>query len=160
MRIGHGFDAHTLVEGRPLILGGVMVPFARGLAGHSDADVLVHAVTSACLGAAGLGDLGQHFPASDERYRNCDSRTLLCSVRQMLVARAWKVVNVDATIIAEAPRLAPYTPRMAEHLAADLGISRADVNVKVTTTEGMGYTGRGEGMGAHAVVLLERASGV
>ncbi|MHB1565367.1 MAG: 2-C-methyl-D-erythritol 2,4-cyclodiphosphate synthase [Acidiferrobacter sp.] len=160
MRIGHGFDAHALVVGRPLILGGVTIPFARGLAGHSDADVLVHAVTSACLGAAGLGDLGRHFPASDERYRNCDSRTLLRSVRQMLAVRAWKVANVDATIIAEAPRLSAHTPQMVQHLAADLGVDIGDVNVKATTTEGLGYTGRGEGMSAHAVVLLERVNGV
>ncbi|MDA8389542.1 MAG: 2-C-methyl-D-erythritol 2,4-cyclodiphosphate synthase [Gammaproteobacteria bacterium] len=154
MRIGHGFDAHALVAGRPLILGGVHVPYERGLAGHSDADVLMHAVTSACLGAAALGDLGRHFPASDPRYKDCDSRVLLRTVCEMVRKRGWRVINVDATIIAEAPRLSPHTPQMAAHLAADLGMSVDDVNVKATTTEGMGYTGRKEGMSAHAVVLL------
>ncbi len=155
MRIGQGFDAHRLVAGRPLILGGVVIPYERGLAGHSDADVLTHAVTSACLGAAGLGDLGRHFPASDARYKDCDSRVLLRAAVAMLRERGLRVVNMDATIVAEAPRLAPYVERMAAHMAADLEIGPGDANVKATTTEGMGYTGRGEGMSAHAVVLLE-----
>ena len=157
MRIGHGFDAHALVAGRPLILGGVHIPYDRGLAGHSDADVLMHAVTSACLGAAALGDLGRHFPASDPRYKDCDSRMLLRTVAGMIKAKGWRVVNVDATIIAEAPRLSPHTAKMAEHVAADLGMAFEDVNVKATTTEGMGYTGRKDGMSAHAVVLLASA---
>ncbi|MHB8254247.1 MAG: 2-C-methyl-D-erythritol 2,4-cyclodiphosphate synthase [Acidiferrobacter sp.] len=156
MRIGQGFDAHGLVEGRPLILGGVTIPHPRGLAGHSDADVLMHAVTSACLGAAALGDLGRHFPAKDPRYKDCDSRVLLRAVVSMLKERHLFVVNMDATIVAEAPRLAPYVGLMAAHLAADLDVAIEDVNVKATTTEGMGYTGRGEGMSAHAIVLLDR----
>ncbi len=159
MRIGHGFDAHALVEGRPLILGGVHVPYERGLAGHSDADVLTHAVTSACLGAAALGDLGRHFPASDARYKDCDSRVLLRTVVEMVKAKGWRIVNVDATIVAEAPRLSPHTARMAENLASDLAVPVGDVNVKATTTEKMGYTGRKEGMSAHAVVLLGPLSG-
>lgn len=158
MRIGHGFDAHALVAGRPLIIGGVHIPFDRGLQGHSDADVLMHAVTSACLGAAALGDLGRHFPASDPQYKDCDSRALLRAVQGMLVARSLCVVNVDATVVAQAPRLAPYTALMAAHIAADLGVTIEDVNVKATTTEGLGYTGRSEGMSAHAVVLLARVS--
>lgn len=156
MRIGQGFDAHGLVEGRPLVLGGVTIPYPRGLAGHSDADVLTHAVTSALLGAAALGDLGRHFPAKDPRYKDCDSRVLLRVVVKMLKERRLFVVNMDATIVAEAPRLAPYVGFMMAHLAADLEVAVEDVNVKATTTEGMGYTGRGEGMSAHAVVLLDR----
>jgi len=156
MRVGQGFDAHGLVEGRALILGGVTIPYPRGLAGHSDADVLTHAVTSACLGAAALGDLGRHFPAKDPRYQGCDSRMLLRTAIAMVRERGFYVVNMDATIVAEAPRLAPYVGLMAAHLAADLEIAIEDVNVKATTTEGMGYTGRGEGMSAHAIVLLDR----
>ena len=159
MRIGQGFDAHGLVEGRPLILGGVTIPHPRGLGGHSDADVLTHAVTSACLGAAALGDLGRHFPAKDPRYRDCDSRMLLRTVVAMVKERGLFVVNMDATIVAEAPRLAPFVGQMAEHLAADLEVALDCVNVKATTTEGMGYTGRAEGMSAHAVVLLDRRRG-
>ena len=155
MRIGQGFDAHGLIAGRPLILGGVTIPFPRGLAGHSDADVLMHAVTSACLGAAALGDLGRHFPAKDPRYKDCDSRVLLRTTVQMLKERGFRVVNMDATIVAEAPRLAPYVEQMMAHLAADLDVAIEVVNVKATTTEGMGYTGRGEGMSAHAIVLIE-----
>ena len=155
MRIGQGFDAHGLIAGRPLILGGVTIPFPRGLAGHSDADVLMHAVTSACLGAAALGDLGRHFPAKDPRYKDCDSRVLLRTAVQMLKERGFRVVNMDATIVAEAPRLAPYVEQMMAHLAADLDVAIEVVNVKATTTEGMGYTGRGEGMSAHAIVLIE-----
>lgn len=156
MRVGQGFDAHALVVGRPLVLGGVTIPYPRGLAGHSDADVLTHAVTSACLGAAGLGDLGRHFPAKDPRYLGCDSRMLLRTVAEMLEEHRWYVVNVDATIVAEAPRLAPYVDQMGSNLAADLKVATGDVNIKATTTEGMGYTGRGEGMSAHAIVLLDR----
>lgn len=156
MRVGQGFDAHGFSEGRPLILGGVVVPYPRGLAGHSDADVLTHAVTSACLGAAALGDLGQHFPAKDPRYQGCDSRMLLRIVVGMLKERGFCVVNADATIVAESPRLAPYVKLMAAHIAADLEVGADDVNVKATTTEGMGYTGRGEGMSAHAIVLIDR----
>lgn len=155
MRIGQGFDAHGLVEGRPLVLGGVTIPYPRGLAGHSDADVLMHAVTSACLGAAALGDLGRHFPASDARYKGCDSRVLLRAAVQMLKERGFRVVNMDATIVAEAPRLAPHVGQMMAHLAADLEVALDAVNVKATTTEGMGYTGRSEGMSAHAIVLIE-----
>ena len=155
MRIGQGFDAHGLLAGRPLVLGGVTIPYPLGLAGHSDADVLTHAVTSACLGAAALGDLGRHFPASDARYKDCDSRVLLRAAVQMLKERGFRVVNMDATIVAEAPRLAPHVGQMMAHLAADLQVALDAVNVKATTTEGMGYTGRGEGMSAHAIVLIE-----
>ncbi len=156
MRIGQGFDAHGFVEGRPLVLGGVTIPHPYGLGGHSDADVLTHAVTSACLGAAALGDLGRHFPASDPRFKDCDSRILLRAVQSLLQERGFYVINVDATIVAEAPRLAPYVGQMAERLAADLQVAVDCVSVKATTTEGMGYTGRREGMSAHAVALIDR----
>ncbi|MHB1529791.1 MAG: 2-C-methyl-D-erythritol 2,4-cyclodiphosphate synthase [Acidiferrobacteraceae bacterium] len=156
MRVGEGYDVHRLVEGRPLVLGGVRIPHHRGLLGHSDADALVHAVCNACLGAAGLGDIGRHFPDSDERYRGADSRTLLRHVYTLLTAGVWAVVNVDATIIAQAPRLAPYVERMGAHMARDLGIEAHQVNVKATTTEGLGFVGREEGIAVRAVVLIGR----
>lgn len=156
VRIGQGFDAHRLVDGPPLVLGGVRVPSDKGLAGHSDADVLVHAVCDACLGAAGLGDLGRHFPDTDPVYRDIDSRRLLRRVRELLTRDRWRIVNVDATIVAQQPRLAPYIESMQMHLAEDLDVEASWVNVKATTTEGLGFTGRVEGIAAYAVVLIER----
>ncbi|HSO07176.1 MAG TPA: 2-C-methyl-D-erythritol 2,4-cyclodiphosphate synthase [Pelomicrobium sp.] len=157
MRIGQGFDVHALVPGRPLVIGGVTIPFERGLAGHSDADVLLHAVTDALLGAAGLGDIGRHFPDTDEAYRGADSRELLREVARRLAAAGFRVVNVDATVIAQAPRLAPYAERMVANIAQDLGLVAAAVNVKAKTTEKLGFTGRGEGIAAEAVALIDTA---
>jgi 2-C-methyl-D-erythritol 2,4-cyclodiphosphate synthase len=154
MRIGQGFDAHALVSGRKLIIGGVHVPHEKGLAGHSDADVLIHAVCDALLGAAGLGDIGQHFPDSDARYKDIDSRKLLREVARLIESRRLKVVNVDATVIAQAPRLAPHVAAMRANLAADLGIAADAVNIKAKTTEKLGFVGRGEGIAAEAVALL------
>ncbi|HEV3010253.1 MAG TPA: 2-C-methyl-D-erythritol 2,4-cyclodiphosphate synthase [Burkholderiales bacterium] len=154
MRIGQGFDVHPLVAGRKLILGGVEIAYHKGLAGHSDADVLLHAVCDALLGAAGLGDIGRHYPDTDASYAGADSRALLRDVAQKLREKKLKVVNVDATILAQAPRLAPHMPRMAANIAADLGIEPAAVNIKATTTEGLGFVGRLEGIAAQAVALL------
>jgi 2-C-methyl-D-erythritol 2,4-cyclodiphosphate synthase len=155
MRIGQGFDVHPLVAGRKLVIGGVEIPHEKGLAGHSDADVLIHAVCDALLGAAGLGDIGSHFPESDARYKDIDSRKLLFAVRQLLRDRNFHVINVDATIIAQAPRMAPHMLAMRARLAADLGIAPEAVNVKAKTTEKLGFVGRGEGIAAEAIVLLE-----
>lgn len=155
MRIGHGYDVHQLVAGRDLILGGVKIPHSKGLLGHSDADALIHAICDACLGAAGLGDIGRHFPDSDAQYENIDSRLLLRKVREQLEARGYRVVNVDSTIVAQAPKLAPYIEQMATNVAADLSVCREQVNVKATTTERLGFAGREEGIAAHAVVLIE-----
>jgi 2-C-methyl-D-erythritol 2,4-cyclodiphosphate synthase len=154
MRIGQGFDAHALVSGRKLVIGGVQVPYEKGLAGHSDADVLIHAVCDALLGAAGLGDIGQHFPDSDARFKDIDSRKLLREVARLLKGRRLKVVNVDATVIAQAPRLAPHIPAMRANLVSDLGVAADAVNIKAKTTEKLGFVGRGEGIAAEAVVLL------
>jgi 2-C-methyl-D-erythritol 2,4-cyclodiphosphate synthase len=154
LRIGQGFDVHALVAGRELILGGIKIPYERGLLGHSDADVLIHALCDALLGAAALGDIGRHFPDSDARYQGADSRMLLREVVKKLKAAGFYVVNVDATIIAQAPRMAPHIPQMINHLALDLGLPETAVNVKATTTEGLGFTGRGEGIAAQAVCLL------
>lgn len=154
MRVGQGFDAHALVEGRALILGGVRIPHARGLQGHSDADVLIHAICDACLGAAGRGDIGRHFPDSDKRFKDVDSRVLLRRVKEILDRDAFEVANVDATVIAQAPRLAPYVPAMTAHVAADLGLDVTRVNIKATTTDRLGFVGREEGIAALAVVLL------
>jgi 2-C-methyl-D-erythritol 2,4-cyclodiphosphate synthase len=154
VRIGQGFDAHALVAGRRLVIGGVDIPHEKGLAGHSDADVLIHAVCDALLGAAGLGDIGAHFPDSDARYKDIDSRKLLFEVRQLVRERGFHVANVDATIIAQAPRMAPHIPAMRANLASDLGIAVDAVNVKATTTEKLGFVGRGEGIAAEAVALL------
>ena len=156
-RIGHGYDVHRLTEGRALILGGVQVPYALGLLGHSDADVLTHAVMDALLGAAGLGDIGRHFPDTDERYRGISSLLLLEHVRRLLADAGWRAGNIDATVIAQRPKLAPFLDEMRQKLAATLGISPDCVNVKATTEEGLGFSGRGEGIAAHAVALLERA---
>ncbi|OGA24665.1 MAG: 2-C-methyl-D-erythritol 2,4-cyclodiphosphate synthase [Betaproteobacteria bacterium RIFCSPLOWO2_02_FULL_67_26] len=154
MRIGQGFDAHALVTGRRLVIGGVEIPHKKGLAGHSDADVLIHALCDALLGAAGLGDIGAHFPDTDPRFKNVDSRKLLYAVRQLLRDRGWHVVNVDATIIAQAPRMAPHIPAMRANLAADLGVDPDSVNIKAKTTEKLGFAGRGEGIAAEAVALV------
>lgn len=157
MRIGQGFDAHALVAGRKLVIGGVTIPHEKGLAGHSDADVLIHAVCDALLGAAGLGDIGSHFPDSDARYKDVDSRRLLREVARLLKERGLKAANVDATIIAQAPKMAPHIPAMRANLAADLGVAADAVNVKAKTTEKLGFVGRGEGIAAEAVALLETA---
>ena len=154
MRIGQGFDAHALVAGRKLVIGGVAIPHEKGLAGHSDADVLIHAVCDALLGAAGLGDIGSHFPDSDARYKGIDSRRLLREVARLLKERGLKAANVDATIIAQAPKMTPHIPAMRANLAADLGIAPDAVNVKAKTTEKLGFVGRGEGIAAEAVTLL------
>ncbi|MDR1062514.1 MAG: 2-C-methyl-D-erythritol 2,4-cyclodiphosphate synthase [Azoarcus sp.] len=157
-RIGQGFDVHALVAGRPLILGGVSIPFERGLLGHSDADVLLHALTDALLGAAGLGDIGRLFPDTDPQYAGADSRVLLRTAFARLRAAGWEVGNVDATIICQAPKIQPYAAQMAANIAADLGIGAADVNIKGKTTEKLGFTGRGEGIAAQAAVLLTRVA--
>jgi 2-C-methyl-D-erythritol 2,4-cyclodiphosphate synthase len=155
MRIGHGFDVHALVAGRKLVIGGVAIPFERGLQGHSDADVLLHAICDALLGAAGLGDIGRHFPNSDPRYKDADSRNLLCATARMLTERGFRIVNLDASVIAEQPKMAPYIPAMVANIAEDLRLSPRAVNIKAKTTEGLGYTGRGEGIAAEAVACLE-----
>ena len=155
MRIGHGYDVHRLVEGRALILGGVNIPFEKGLLGHSDADVLTHAVMDALLGAAALGDIGGHFPDSDPAYKGADSLALAREVAKLLQAKNYRVGNVDATILAQAPKLAPHIPQMRENLALALGIPVDAISVKATTEEGLGFTGSGEGIAAHAVCLLE-----
>ncbi|HKU69574.1 MAG TPA: 2-C-methyl-D-erythritol 2,4-cyclodiphosphate synthase [Burkholderiales bacterium] len=157
MRIGQGFDVHQLVAGRKLIVGGVDIPHEKGLEGHSDADVLIHAVCDALLGAAGLGDIGGHFPDSDARYKGIDSRKLLREVAQLLGRSGLRVVNVDSTIIAQAPKMAPHIPAMRANLAADLGIGADCVNIKAKTTEKLGFVGRGEGIAAEAVALLDKA---
>jgi 2-C-methyl-D-erythritol 2,4-cyclodiphosphate synthase len=155
MRIGQGFDVHPLVAGRKLILGGVEIPFEKGLAGHSDADVLLHAICDALLGAAGLGDIGQHYPDSSSEFAGIDSRRLLRDVAKKLKELKLAVVNVDATIIAQAPKVMPYKARMIGNIAADLGVTPAHINVKATTTEELGFIGRGEGIAAQAIALLE-----
>ncbi|MDQ2694760.1 MAG: 2-C-methyl-D-erythritol 2,4-cyclodiphosphate synthase [Pseudomonadota bacterium] len=155
MRIGHGFDVHAFGPGELVTLGGVRIPYIHGLVAHSDGDVLLHALCDALLGAAGLGDIGRHFPDDQPQYRNIDSRILLRRVADALAARGLKPGNVDATIIAQAPRLAPHIAAMREHIAADLGLAADRVNVKATTTERLGYIGRGEGIAVHAVALVE-----
>lgn len=155
MRIGHGYDVHPLVAGRDLILGGVKIPHSKGLQGHSDADVLIHAICDACLGAAGLGDIGRHFPDTDAQYKNIDSRKLLRKVKEALSERGLKVGNIDSTLVVQAPRIASHIPQMIQNIAADLGIAPEGVNIKATTTEKLGFAGREEGIAAHAVALLE-----
>ena len=154
-RIGHGYDAHRFAPGTKLVLGGVAVEFDRGLAAHSDGDVLVHALCDALLGAAGLGDVGRHFPDTSPEFAGIDSRILLRRVVALLGERGFGVVNADVTVIAQAPRLGPHLGKMRARLASDLGVEPERVNVKATTTEGMGFTGRGEGIAAHAVALIE-----
>ncbi len=156
MRIGQGFDVHQLVTGRKLIIGGVDIPFEKGLLGHSDADVLLHAICDAILGAAALGDIGKHFADTDAKYKDIDSRILLRVVAQKVAESGYLIGNVDATIIAQAPKMAPHIALMVSNIAADLGIAQNAVNVKATTTEKLGYTGRGEGIAAQAVALLTR----
>ncbi len=156
IRVGHGFDVHAFAEHRKLIIGGVDIPYELGLAGHSDADVLLHAICDALLGAAGLGDIGRHFPDTDMAFAGIDSRILLRRVAEQLQQRGWRVGNVDATIIAQAPKMAPHIARMSAHIADDLGIALDRVNVKATTTEKLGFTGRGEGIAAEAVCLIGR----
>lgn len=155
MRVGQGYDVHALVAGRRLVIGGVEIAHDKGLAGHSDADVLLHAICDALLGAAALGDIGSHYPDSDPQYRGADSRELLRATAKKLAAAGYKVVNVDATIVAQAPRMAPHIGRMTGNIAADLGIEPAAVSVKATTTEHLGYIGRGEGIAAQAIALVE-----
>ncbi|HZZ92739.1 MAG TPA: 2-C-methyl-D-erythritol 2,4-cyclodiphosphate synthase [Usitatibacter sp.] len=155
MRIGQGFDVHALVEGRRLVIGGVEIAHDKGLLGHSDADVLLHAICDALLGAAALGDIGRHFPDSDPRYKGIDSRELLRHVASLVAGRGYRMVNLDATIIAQAPRMAPHIPRMVANIAADAGVDAARVNVKATTTEELGFAGRREGIAAQAVCLIE-----
>lgn len=155
-RFGMGYDVHRLVEGRKLILGGVDVPYEKGLLGHSDADVLLHAVSDAILGAAALGDIGTHFPDTDERFKGADSGKLLAEVVRLVRAEGYAIGNVDATIVAQAPKLLPHIPRMRENIARLLGVAVGDVNVKATTEERLGFTGSGEGMSAYAVAGIER----
>lgn len=154
IRIGHGYDVHRLVTDRKLILGGVEIPHETGLLGHSDADVLLHAISDALLGALALGDIGKHFPDTDERYRGADSRVLLAAVKEMLWERGWQIGNVDATVLAQAPKLAPHIPAMRENIAATLGVSVDRISVKATTEEKLGFTGEKLGIAAHAVCLL------
>ena len=155
MRIGQGFDAHAFVAGRKLVVGGVEIPYEKGLGGHSDADVLLHAICDALLGAAALGDIGWHFPDSDPQYAQADSRALLREAGRKIGAQGYRIVNIDATIIAQAPRMAPHVAKMIGNIAADLGLNPAAVSVKATTTERLGFTGRGEGIAAQAIALIE-----
>lgn len=154
MRIGQGYDVHRLVEGRKLILGGMEIPYERGLLGHSDADVLLHAIMDAMLGAAGLGDIGRHFPDNDPDYKDADSLILLQTVAHKLNEAGWQVGNLDATIVAQKPKLAAYLPQMREKIATAVGVMPEQINVKATTEEGLGFTGNGDGIAAQAVVLL------
>ena len=154
MRIGQGFDAHALVSGRRLVIGGVTIPYEKGLDGHSDADVLLHAICDALIGAAALGDIGRNFPDSDPKYKGIDSRKLLRETARLLTAHGWRVINLDATIIAQEPRMAPHIPAMVTNIATDLGVAQGDVSVKAKTTEKLGFAGRGEGMAAEAVALI------
>lgn len=156
LRIGHGYDVHRLVEGRPLILGGVTIPWERGLLGHSDADVLAHAIADSLLGAAALGDIGGLFPDTDPQYKGADSLKLLSEVVRVLRDAGYAPVNIDATVLAQAPKLKPHIPAMRERLAAACGMDMSAVSVKATTEEGLGFTGNGEGMAAHAVCLIAK----
>ncbi len=155
MRIGMGYDVHKLVEDRRLVIGGVEIPYEKGLLGHSDADVLLHAIMDALLGAAGLGDIGKHFPDTDEMYKGADSLKLLCKVKQLLDENMFFVGNIDATIIAQKPKMAPYIPAMRTNIAKTLGIEISQINIKATTEEGLGFTGAGQGISAQAICLLE-----
>ena len=154
-RVGIGFDAHPLTDGRPLVLGGVEVPFPRGLAGHSDGDVLSHSIMDALLGAAGLGDKGVHFPSSDPQYKGVASLLLLSRVSELVRVGGWRIVNIDATMLAQRPVLGPFIGRMVEHIGTALSIPRSSVSIKATTTDYLGFVGREEGMAAHAVAMLE-----
>lgn len=154
MRIGHGYDAHRLVEGRPLILGGVTIPFEKGLEGHSDADAVIHALSDAILGALCLGDIGNHFPDTDPTLKNIDSRILLRQVSDLMKKKSFRLCNADVTILAQAPKMAPFISAMKNNLTEDLDSNLSDINIKATTTEKMGFVGRSEGIAVHAVVLL------
>ena len=156
IRIGHGYDVHKLVEERRLILGGVDIPYEKGLLGHSDADVLLHAISDALLGAAALGDIGKHFPDTDAAYKNADSLVLLSKVNDIIGAAGYRVSNVDATVIAQAPKLAPHIAQMRKNIAKALETEVDDISVKATTEEHLGFTGRGEGISAHAVCIIEK----
>ena len=156
LRIGHGYDVHRLTENRRLILGGVDIPYEKGLLGHSDADVLLHAISDALLGAAALGDIGKHFPDKDPQYKNADSAILLKKVGEILADAGYRVVNIDSTVIAQAPKLAPHIDKMRENIANALSIDKSLVSVKATTEEGLGFSGRGEGIAAHSVCLIEK----
>ena len=156
MRVGQGFDVHALVEGRKLIIGGVEIPFEKGLLGHSDADVLLHAICDAVIGAAGLGDIGRHFPDTDGNFENIDSRILLRKVGSLIGEAGYKIANIDATIVAQKPKMMPHVPLMVERISSDLGLNSGDVNIKAKTTEHLGFAGRGEGIAAEAVALIER----
>lgn len=158
LRIGQGFDVHQLVEGRPLIIGGVTIPHEKGLLGHSDADVLLHAICDALIGAAGLGDIGKHFSDSDPRYKDIDSRILLCNVYRLLTDKCYKIVNIDATIIAQSPKMAPHIPAMIANIAQDLETPPENINLKAKTAEHLGAIGRKEGIVAEAVCLIERVA--
>lgn len=160
MRIGHGFDAHRFQVGRKLILGGVEIPHTQGLVGHTDADVVIHAVCDALLGAAGLGDIGQYYPDSSDELAGIDSRIILRQIIEMLANHNYRIMNVDVTIVAQRPKLAPYRDQMRIHLAEDLRITRDQTNIKAKTTEGMGYTGREEGIAAYAVALIQNIEGL
>ncbi len=155
-RIGHGYDAHRLVPGRELWLGGILIPYELGLDGHSDADVLIHAICDALLGALALGDIGKHFPESNAAYKDIDSKILMKKVKGMLDERGWEILNIDSTLLLEAPKLAPYIRDIRKTLAGLLQIDLSDISVKATTTEGLGFEGRGEGISAHALVLISR----
>lgn len=156
IRIGHGYDVHKLVEGRRLILGGVDIPYEKGLLGHSDADVLLHAISDSLLGAAALGDIGKHFPDTDAAYKNADSLVLLKRVNELLLSAGYKASNIDATVIAQAPKLAMHIEQMRKNIASALGTELCDISVKATTEERLGFTGRGEGISAHAVCIIEK----
>ena len=156
IRVGYGYDVHRLVEGRKLILGGVDIPFEKGLLGHSDADVLLHAITDALFGAAALGDIGSHFPDTDPRYKGADSLKLLEACGKELREQGWRISNIDSTIVAQRPKLLPYVPQMRENIARVLGLEVSQVSVKGKTEEGLGFTGTGEGMAVHAVCLIEK----
>jgi len=157
MRIGHGYDVHRFIENRSLIIGGVTIPHTHGLEAHSDGDVLIHAICDALLGAAGLWDIGHHFPDNDDAFKNIDSRVLLRRVCADLSSLDWKVGNIDATVVAQAPKMAPFIPEMRTLLAQDLNISETQINIKATTTENLGFVGRKEGIAAHAVSLIVKA---
>ncbi|MEG1441189.1 MAG: 2-C-methyl-D-erythritol 2,4-cyclodiphosphate synthase [Oscillospiraceae bacterium] len=157
MRIGFGYDVHALVENRKLILGGVIIPFKHGLLGHSDADVLVHAIMDALLGAAALGDIGKHFPDTDQKYKNADSLNLLSSVKALLDSHDYIINNIDATIVAQAPKLSPYMDKMIQNIASCLSLSTTCLNIKATTTEHLGFEGRGDGISAYAVCTIKNS---
>ncbi|CAM3232612.1 2-C-methyl-D-erythritol 2,4-cyclodiphosphate synthase [Sporolactobacillus spathodeae] len=156
MRIGHGFDVHQFAEDRPLLIGGISIPYALGLAGHSDADVLLHAISDALLGAVAAGDIGKHFPDTDAAYKNADSKVLLAHVAKIVREKGYEIGNIDAVVIAQNPKLAPYIPDMCRVIAEVLAVSEEQINVKATTTEKLGFTGRGEGIASEAVCLLDK----